>query len=208
MSEIEEKIKNELSAFQDFKRLRTFTAHEITHINDTSFCCGFPLTDEAGELIPECDQWINVGFKIKSSLSKALSNLFPYQFYFRGFELNSIESFFQGIKFPNADIQKYVFAYSGTEAYHIQSVSDYNWRATGTIYWQGKTFNRESAEYESLVDEVYISAIQNPLYRQVLKKANKYILHSIGKTDKKETVFTREEFEKELNMLSAFVKHF
>ncbi len=207
MSEIEEKIKNELSAFQDFKRTRTFAAHKIININDTSFCCGHPLTDEAGELIPECEQWINVGFKIKSSLSKALSNLFPYQFYFRGFKLNSIESFFQGIKFPNADIQKYIFTYSGTEAYHIQSVSDYNWKTSETIYWQGQPFDRESTEYKSLVDEIYISAIQNPLYRQALKKANKYILHSIGKTNKKETVFTREEFEKELNILSAFVKH-
>ena len=206
MSVSNEKINKELLKFQDFKKNYTFILNDILEINGVQFCCGQPLTDNEGNIIPESSEWISVGYKIKSSLSKTLSNLFPYKFNFRGFELNSLESFFQGIKFPTPEIQQYIFTYRGTDAYHIQITSDYDWKKTGIIYWQGQPISRESIEYDSLIDELYISAIQNPLYRQALKKTNKYILHSIGKTDKKETVFTRAEFEKELNTLSAFVK--
>ena len=57
-----------------------------------------------------------------------------------------------------------------------------------------------------LVDELYVSAAQNPLYRQALKNVTNPIIHSVGKTLKSETVFTRYEFERELNSLSAFFK--
>ena len=64
----------------------------------------------------------------------------------------------------------------------------------------------DGEEYDNLVDELYISAIQNPLYRNVLKNVSKPIIHSIGKTEKKDTVFTRYEFEFMLNCLVAFLK--
>ena len=41
----------------------------------------------------------------------------------------------------------------------------------------------------------------------VIKKCDKYILHSMGKANKEETVFTRYEFEKMLNTLHAFYIH-
>ncbi len=62
-------------------------------------------------------------------------------------------------------------------------------------------------KYDDIVDELYISAIQNPLYRNILKETNRQILHTIGeKKKKRETVFTRYEFEKELNCLKRFFK--
>ena len=73
------------------------------------------------------------------------------------------------------------------------------------MYWQGKEIDRFAKEYDDFLDEMYISAIQNPLYRNVLKSTNKYILHSMGTLEKEETVFTRFEFEKMLNTLSAFL---
>ena len=61
--------------------------------------------------------------------------------------------------------------------------------------------------YEDFIDELYVSAIQNPLYRNVLKNVgDKYILHALGETNKNETVFTRYEFEYELNALKAYVQ--
>lgn len=75
------------------------------------------------------------------------------------------------------------------------------------IYWQGQAIKRDSKEYDLLVDEVYISALQNPLYRQAVKNTTKPIIHSIGKLLKSETVFTRYEFERQINSLSAFLKH-
>ena len=136
-----------------------------------------------------------------------LSNLFPYEFKFRGKRLSSIENFFQGIKFKDKKMQKYIFTYYGTQAVHVKAASDFNWMETGTIYWQGKAIKRESREYDLLIDELYISAIQNPIYRNILYKCDKPIIHSIGGKEKKETTFTRYEFEFELNCLKDFIQN-
>lgn len=136
-----------------------------------------------------------------------LSNLFPYNFKFKGKKLTSIENFFQGIKFKDKREQNYVLEYYGTQAVHIKAATKYDWRKTGEIYWQGKAIKRDSKEYELLVDELYISAIQNPIYRNVLFNCNKPIIHSIGEKGKKETTFTRYEFEFELNCLKDFIQN-
>ena len=120
--------------------------------------------------------------------------------------MSSIETFFQGIKIKDKDTQDYIFIYSGLDSNNIKVASDFNWKESGIIYWQGKAIKRDSEEYIDLIDELYISAIQNPLYRNVLKNVNKPIIHSIGEVDKKETVFTRYEFEFMLNCLVAFLK--
>ena len=64
---------------------------------------------------------------------------------------------------------------------------------------------RDSKEYDSLVDELYISAIQNPFYRNAIKKCPLPIIHAIGEETKEETVFTRYEFERMLNCLHDFL---
>lgn len=204
---ISEKIEKELYEYVNFKKEFQFIFKDIICKANIEYCDGFPICDEDGKYIPECDKWLNVGYKIKGSLSKLLSNLYPYEFIFRGFHLKSIEAFFQGIKFKDSAIQQMVFNYSGIDAYHIQAVSNYNWKETGYVYWQGQAIKRDGSEYDILVDEVYISAAQNHLYRQALKNLTKPIIHSIGKTLKSETVFTRYEFEREINSLSAFLKH-
>ena len=71
---------------------------------------------------------------------------------------------------------------------------------------EGKEINRFSKEYDDLVDELYISAIQNPLYRNILKTTNRDIIHTMGVETKEETVFTRYEFELQLNCLKDFLK--
>ena len=128
------------------------------------------------------------------------------RFEFRGIKLYSIESFFQGIKFKDKELQKQVFKYSGIPAVVIKETSDYDWKTTGIIYFQGESIKRDSQEYELLVTELYISAIQNPLYRNILKKCDKYILHEMGTLNKEDTVFTRYEFERQLNCLKDFLK--
>ncbi len=206
MDELQNKISQELAEFKKFKQNYRFEFADLTETDGVLYCKGKPLIDAEGKTIPECDEWLNVGYKVKSSASKVLSNLFPYRFWFKGHELYSIEAFFQGLKFPDPDVQRLIFTYSGTDAYHVRQASDYDWRKAGVLYWQGTPVNRHAPEYADLVDELYISAIQNPLYRQALKKVNKYILHSIGNSDEAETVFTRKEFEAQINALSAFVK--
>lgn len=58
-----------------------------------------------------------------------------------------------------------------------------------------------------MIDELYISAVQNPIYRAALCNCDKSIIHSIGEYEKKETTFTRYEFEFELNCLKDFIQH-
>lgn len=201
-----EKIMQELEEFKKFKKEYKFEQKEIIEKDGQQYCDGEALIDEEGNEKGECDKWINVGYKHKGSYAKALSNLFPYEFIFKGKTLNSIESFFQGIKFKDIEMQNMIFQYSGLDSNHVKVCSGYDWKESGIIFWQGAEIDRYSKEYDDLVDELYISAIQNPLYRNVLKTCDRDILHTMGGQDKKETVFTRFEFEKQLNCLKDFLK--
>ena len=197
----------ELEEFKKFKETYQFTQLEIIEIDGKEYCLDYPLYDEDGKAIGQCDKWINIGYRNSGSLPKVLSNLYPYEFELRGIKLSSIESFFQGIKFVDKNLQTLAFSYSGTDAVHIKGCSDYDWKQTGKIYWQGEEIDRYSKEYEDLVDELYISAIQNSLYRNALKKCEVDLIHSIGDTEKNNTVFTRYEFEKQINCLKDFIRN-
>ena len=203
---MDRKVKEELKAFKEFKKNFKFNQKEIIQDGEDLYCDGELLQKGEEKPIGETEKWINVGYKLKGSFSKALSNLFPYEFVFEGKHLSSIETFFQGIKIKDKEVQEYIFKYSGLDSNNIKVASDFNWKESGIVYWQGKAIKRDSEEYDDLVAELYISAIQNPLYRNVLKNVNKPIIHSIGETNKDETVFTRYEFEYMLNCLVAFLK--
>lgn len=197
-------MKEELKEFIEFKKNYKFHELEIEEKDGCLYCEDTLLKDNNG-YVGESDKWVNVGYSLHGMYPKLLSNLFPYEFEFKGCKLNSIECFFQGIKFPNKDLQKKIFKYSGKEALVLQKSSDYNWKETGIVYWQGKEIKRDSKEYDELIDELYISAIQNEFYRNAIKNCNLPIIHAIGETDKKETVFTRYEFEFMLNCLHEFL---
>ena len=150
---------------------------------------------------------MNVGYKFHGPLPKVLSNLFPYRFYFKGFWLESAECVFQGFKMKDKKAQRYLFTYKGLDSNNIKTASDYDWKSEMAVYFQGKKIVRDSKEYDDFIDELYVSLIQNPLYRNCLKKVgDKYILHALGQKTKMDTVFTREEFERELNCLKEYVR--
>ena len=175
----------ELEEFKKFKESYRFEQLEIIDVDGEFFCLDFPLVDVDGKMIGVCEKWVNVGYNHKGGLAKVLSNLFPYEFEFRGKKLFSIESFFQGLKFVDINMQDYVFTYRGADAVNVKMCSDYDWKTTGKVYWQGYEIDRYSKEYDDLIDEMYISAIQNPLYRNALKNCDVYIIHSIGDKEKK-----------------------
>lgn len=199
-------IDSELKEFKEFKMNYTFVEKDIIDIDGVLYCDNISLIDEDGKNRGLTEKWLNVGFNNSGSLAKVLSNLFPYEFEFRGMKFNSIESFFQGIKFIDKDMQKLVFSYSGKESNYVKECSSYNWKETGIVYLQGEEIDRFSEKYDDIVDEVYISALQNPLYRSALMKCDVDIIHLIGDINKSDTVFTRYEFEKELNCLKDFLK--
>lgn len=203
---MEVNIDGELQLFKAFRKGYQYNLKEIILLNDNLYCDGELLQEKDDKPIGESDKWINVGYNLKGEYSKVLSNLFPYEFEFRGKRLHSIEAFFQGVKMKDVKLQNLVFQYSGIESNALKVAGDYDWQEEGIIYWQGTPIKRDSSEYDELVEELYVSAIQNPLYRSILKKINKPIIHSIGKENKNETVFTRYEFEEMLNSLVAFLK--
>lgn len=196
--------KKELKEFQIFKANYQFKQAKVTTKDDKLYCMDRLVKDELG-YYGESDKWINVGYSLKGMYPKLLSNLFPYEFKFKGYKLHSIESFFQAIKFPNIKLQKKLFKYSGKEALALQKATDYNWKTSGYIYFKGKKISRDSIEYDNLIDELYISAIQNPFYRNAIKNCPMKIIHVIGEDNKNETVFTRYEFELMLNCLHDFL---
>lgn len=199
-------MNKELKEFKKFKKDYKYEMPEITEIDGKQYCQGEPLIDEDGKEIGDCEKWINVGYKYKGPYAKVFSNLFPYEFKFKGKKLQSIEAFFQGIKFEDKKMQDIVFNYSALNSNYIKVCSGYDWKKTGIVYWQGKPIDRYSEEYDDLIDELYISAIQNPIYRNLLKTTDRQILHTMGGKEKNETVFTRYEFEKQLNCLKDFLK--
>ena len=203
------KIKKELRKFKEFKKSFNFQMKEVIEKKDGSLFCDSVCIREGndGEWIGETENFINVGYKIHGSMPKVLSNLFQYEFYFRGFKLQSIESVFQGLKIKDKKAQQYLFSYYGLNSNNIKAAFDYNWKLEKKVYFQGRAIDRNSKDYEDFIDELYISAIQNPLYRNVLKNVgSKYILHAMGEISKDETVFSRFEFEYELNALKAYVQ--
>ena len=200
------KIKKELKAFKQFKENFKFEMKEIVEKDNSLYCDGVLLKDENENYCGDSEKWINVGYKFHGSYAQMLSNLFPYKIKFRGKKLSSLECFFQGIKFKDKKTQNYIFTYFGIQAVHIKTATNYDWKETGIIYWQGKAIDRFSKEYNNLIDELYICAIQNPLYRGVLLNCEKPIIHAIGEIEKVTTTFTRYEFEFELNCLKAFLQ--
>ena len=198
-------MDKELKEFIDYRNNYKFKQLDIIEDGDNLYCDGELLKDING-YIPESSKWINVSYGLSNNTSKLLSNLFHYDFNFYDCDFGSIEGFFQGIKFRDPEIQKLVFKYSGREAIALKDATDYDWTTTGNIYFLGKEIKRDSLEYDNLINELYFSAIKNPLYRNALKKCSLPIIHAIGKESKEETTFTRYEFEYMLNSLSSYVK--
>lgn len=197
-------MDKELKDFIEFKNNYKFDYKEIIEDGDNLYCDGELLKDENG-YISESSKWINVSYGLKGTFPKLLSNLFNYNFKFYDCDFGSIEGFFQGIKYKDIELQKQVFKYSGREAVSLKDATLYDWTKTGNIYFLGKEIKRDSLEYDQLVNELYISAIQNKLYRNAIKNCPLPIIHAIGKESKKETVFTRYEFELMLNSLHDFL---
>lgn len=203
------KIKKQLKEYTQFKNNFKFELKPIKEDEKGVYfdgeCIKNKLTNEKFDLFE--NKFVNVRFNSKQPLSKCLSNLFAYEFVFKGKKVSSIEAVFQGLKFKDKKMQNLVLKYSGIESNYIKIANNYNWKQTGVLYWQGKQLVRDSKEYEHFINELYISALANPLYKNLLKNiGDLYILHSMGAENKNETVYTRAEFEKQLNCIKEFVK--
>ena len=192
--------------YTNFRKTHNFKTEPITTENGCVYFRNELIEDETKKYA-EGTTFINIGYNFKYSLAKCLSNLYPISFKFRGKKVASIEGVLQGIKYKDKKMQNAVLKYYGLDAYHTRGANTANfWGNSGILYWQGKPINRHSEEYQLFLDELYIAATKNPIYKSaLLATEDKYLLHHIGNTNPQETVLTREEYEQRLNTLRDFI---
>lgn len=166
------------------------------------------IEDTNKNKIAEGDNFIDISYTSKNSISRVLSNLYPITFTFRHKKVASIEGVLQGMKYKDKKMQNLIIKYFGVDAYHTRACNPNNsWETDGLLYWQGKTIIRNSKQYEEFLDELYLSASKNLIYRTaLLSTGNKYLLHHIGETDSSKTILTRFEYEQRLNTLREYLR--
>ena len=198
--------KKDIQRFSEFRKAYKFDYVEL-ETKDESIYFNGELVEDQEKKYGEGEKFINVGYNFKNSISKALSNLYPMEFVFRGKKVRSIEGVLQGIKYKDKKTQNLVLNYAGIDAYHTRSANTLDfWGDRGVLYWQGKPMKRESEEYQLFLDELYLSAVKNPLYKRILiASGDKYLLHHIGNEDPSKTVLSRFEYEQRLNSLREYI---
>ena len=197
--------KNMRQKFVEFKQ--EFKMKELSTKNNCIYFDDEILEDENGVTSWEGEKYIEIKYSSRNSISRVLSNLYPYKFRFKGKKVSSIESVLQGIKYKDKKTQKLVFNYAGVDAYHTRASNIFDfWGNSGKLYFWGKEIVRQSEDYQNFLDDLYLSCLKNPLYKRAIKSAgNKYLLHHIGRTDPNETVLTRYEYECRLYALQKLV---
>jgi hypothetical protein len=105
-----------------------------------------------------------------------------------------MEGFLQSLKFKSVEMQESVCKLVGSAA--KRKGSGKNWQKTQTLYWKGVEINRKSKEYQDLLDRAYNAMYdQSESFRKALMASgNGTLTHSMGKTNKNETVLTTSEF--------------
>ena len=125
--------------------------------------------------------------------SGTLSNFTNHPFDWQGNRVESLEGFFQGLRFKEPEEQRRVWLMSGVEA---KREGKRRKIINHTLYLYGKPFNRHSEFYQVLIRRVYFTMAANStsFRRALLATGNKTLTHSIGKSDPNETMLTVNEF--------------
>ena len=125
--------------------------------------------------------------------ASALSNFAPHPFIIDGVICNSMEGFLQSLKFKNPEMQREVCKLVGKAAKFKGKKK--KWWKKQELYWQGRTFKRDSIEYKELLTKSYDALFKNEGFRKALAATKGSTLtHSVGKRAKRKTVLTEKEF--------------
>jgi len=137
--------------------------------------------------------------------SSSLSNFAPHPFVIDGVECNSMEGFLQSLKFKQPDMQKFVCKLVGKAAKFKGKKKP--WWKTQKLNWNGAEYERESEEYQQLLDRAYDALSQNTSFQKALLATNDSPLtHKIGRSNPKETILTEREFCSRLEKLRKKLK--
>jgi predicted NAD-dependent protein-ADP-ribosyltransferase YbiA (DUF1768 family) len=133
--------------------------------------------------------------------ASSLSNFSPHPFVLDGVKIASMEGFLQSLKFKEFLMQAEICKLVGRAA--KLKGKNKNWQQWQRLYWNGRGYMRDSADYQNLLTFAYIACYtQNEGIRKALSATGDAILrHSIGRTDERETVLTQREFTSRLHWL-------
>jgi hypothetical protein len=140
--------------------------------------------------------------------SSDLSNLAAHAFVLDGMDCSSMEGFLQSLKESDPEKQRDICNLAGkpAKAYgeHLNAS-----RAKGDpLYWQGRTIDRGSDEYQTLLDRAYQELSGAPNFQTALLASDdKLLVHTIGKKHPEETILTEWEFCSRLLQLQHLLRH-
>lgn len=127
--------------------------------------------------------------------ASALSNFAPHPFLFDGVECASMEGLLQSFKFDEPHIQKEVCKLVGISAKRRGTERNKEWKRNQKLWWMGKEYDRHGEEYQKLFERAFNALAQNKSFQKALLATGKTPLtHSIGKSNRTETVLTEREF--------------
>lgn len=138
---------------------------------------------------------LDLHYRSENLLEKSLSNLYPYNFIMDEYCIKSMEAFLQSIKVKDLNEKKKIWEMHGVNCWKYGQRFN-SWKDTQILYNNfGKPINRQSEEYSFLIQRSYDCLFQNDEFNKKLKESLPYkISHSMGKTDKNDSVLTKDEY--------------
>lgn len=142
--------------------------------------------------LPGPDDDIEVNHLNKSYPGHALSVMAPYPFQLMGEVAMSLEGFLQGIKFKDQEMQRDGFSLFGQKARKFGAKKD--WKKHQRVYFKGHPIDRNSPEYQCLLDAVFDALSENKRFMEALKDTGEAcLMDSTALHDPYNTLLTEDE---------------
>lgn len=141
------------------------------------------------------DDVIDISYR-SHGIAKVLSNLYYYRFSnVACTPCYSMEGFIRSLVEPEHLLQREICLYSGLPAYELKDVLR-DWRIDQTLYWNSVAYKRDSPEYDALIAKAYDRLFEKSrlFKKNLLSTGDKALAHSIGNTDKTESLLTKDDY--------------
>lgn len=149
---------------------------------------------------------LDLHYRSENPLAKSLSNLYPYTFNMDGYMIKSMEGFLQSLKTDNTDEKIKMWGMHGVSCWKYGQQFN-NWKDNQILYWDNYLIYRHSEEYDLLIQRAYDNLLENDEFYDNLKKSIGYKLsHSMGKTDKSDSLLTKYEYIDNMNRIRDKIK--
>jgi len=123
-----------------------------------------------------------------------LSNFGAHPFVFDSVECASMEGFLQSLKESDTEKQRKICRLSGKDAKKHGEELNTSRTPGDPLYWQGRTIDRLSSDYQSLLDRAYLELSRVSSFKAaLLASGDSLLVHTIGKKKPEDTILTEME---------------